>query len=473
MTEDAEIDATDNPGQPLTLLVVEDEPNFRAALAALVASEGFATLESSSLEEARKTLATTLVDAVLVDLSLPDGSGLDLIGDREALGQPEFVVVTGDATAETAVSALRRGALDYLTKPVDRSRLRSVLTNLQRTRTLKGDVSTLREHLRELGRFGPLVGRSEAMQNVYTLIQRVAPVDAAVLVTGESGTGKELVAESIHRLSGRRTRPFLAVNCGAVSPALIESELFGHEKGSFTGADRRRLGFFERADGGTLFLDEITEMPLDLQVRLLRVLEARAVTRVGATEAIPVDVRIVAASNRDPLEAVKNGTLREDLLYRLNVFPIHLPPLRTRGADVPLLAQHFLDRINAKQGTAKRFTPRALARMQDAPWPGNVRELKNVVERAAILANESIDLEALPTLKASEPIIDAGDDALRVKVGSTLADVERQLILSTLAAFDGHKGRTAETLGNSLKTLYNRLNVYQGHGQRERPKPSE
>jgi DNA-binding NtrC family response regulator len=468
MTEDAEILAAPKR----LILVVEDESNLRGALVALVESEGFAALEASNLEDAHKLLASTVVDAALVDLSLPDGSGLDLIGHGETLGQPEFVVVTGDTTAETAVSALRRGALDYLTKPVDRSRLRSVLTNLQRTRALKGDVSDLRDHLRELGRFGALVGRSEAMQNVYTLIQRVAPADAAVLVTGESGTGKELVAQSIHRLSNRRASPFLAVNCGAVSPTLIESELFGHEKGSFTGADRRRLGFFERADGGTLFLDEITEMPLDLQVKLLRVLEAKAVTRVGATEAIPIDVRIVAASNRDPFEAVKKGTLREDLLYRLNVFPIELPPLRKRGGDVALLAQHFLDQLNAKQGTAKRFTPRALARMQDAPWPGNVRELKNVVERAVILANESIDLDALPTVKATGPSGEVEDNTLRVTIGSTLADVERRLILSTLEAFDGHKGRTAEALGISLKTLYNRLNIYQGHGQHERPKPA-
>jgi DNA-binding NtrC family response regulator len=439
-----------------------------------VAREGFASIEVATLADARKALATTRVDAALVDLTLPDGSGLDLIGAPEALGHPEYVVVTGDATAETAVEALRRGALDYLTKPFDRNRLRSVLTNLQRTRALKADVGGLRAQMAALGHFGALGGRSEPMQSVYRLIQRVAATDASVFVTGESGTGKELVAQTIHELSARRARPCIAVNCGALSPTLIESELFGHEKGSFTGADRRKLGYFERADGGTLFLDEISEMPLDLQVKLLRVLEAGTVTRVGATEAMRIDVRILAASNRDPVESVAKNLLREDLFYRLNVFPIHLPPLRERGADVTLLAQHFLDQLNARQGSAKRFSPSALAKMQAAAWAGNVRELKNVVERAAILADDVIDPDDLPTLKSADLIPDGEESLLRVRVGSPLAEVERRLILATLAALGGNKGRTAEALGISLKTLYNRLNMYQGHGQNERPpKPTD
>jgi two-component system, NtrC family, response regulator AtoC len=460
--------------QPLTLLIVEDEQHLRAALSALVAREGFASIEVATLADARKALATTRVDAALVDLTLPDGSGLDLIGAPEALGHPEYVVVTGDATAETAVEALRRGALDYLTKPFDRNRLRSVLTNLQRTRALKADVGGLRAQMAALGHFGALGGRSEPMQSVYRLIQRVAATDASVFVTGESGTGKELVAQTIHELSARRARPCIAVNCGALSPTLIESELFGHEKGSFTGADRRKLGYFERADGGTLFLDEISEMPLDLQVKLLRVLEAGTVTRVGATEAMRIDVRILAASNRDPVESVAKNLLREDLFYRLNVFPIHLPPLRERGADVTLLAQHFLDQLNARQGSAKRFSPSALAKMQAAAWAGNVRELKNVVERAAILADDVIDPDDLPTLKSADLIPDGEESLLRVRVGSPLAEVERRLILATLAALGGNKGRTAEALGISLKTLYNRLNMYQGHGHNERPaKPAD
>ena len=362
--------------------------------------------EASTLEEARKRLAETSPDAVLVDLTLPDGSGLDLLGEPATDGAPEYIVVTGDAAAETAVQALKRGALDYLTKPVDRARLRSVLANVRRTRVLKEEVVGLRGQLRDFGRFGRLVGRSESMQKVYELIERVAPTDACVFVTGESGTGKELVAETVHLLSRRRSEAFLAVNCGAMAPTLIESEFFGHEKGSFTGADRRRIGYFERANGGTLFLDEITEMPQELQVKLLRVLEVGAVTRVGATEPTPVNVRVVAASNRDPAQAVAKGQLREDLLYRLNVFPIELPPLRTRGEDVALLAEHFLEQVNAREGTRKRFSPRALARLQALSWPGNVRELKNAVERAAILADVTIDAETLPVPQADTPLAD-------------------------------------------------------------------
>ena len=471
MNEPAEIQSS---APQFTLLIVEDEINLRTALVALVEREGFQSVEAATLEEARKTLAQTVIDAVLVDLTLPDGDGLALIGDPNALGHPEYVVVTGDASAQTAVTALQRGALDYLTKPLDRSRLRSVLANIERTRALKSNVSGLRAHLSELGHFGEMTGRSESMRKVYGLIQRVAETEASVFVTGESGTGKELVAGTVHALSRRGTHPFLAVNCGSLSPTLIESELFGHEKGSFTGADRRRIGYFERAHGGTLLLDEITEMPLELQVKLLRVLETGTVTRVGATEATPVDVRILAASNRDPLGAVAQGVLREDLFYRLNVFPIELPPLRERGADISLLAQHFLDQLNGREGTAKRFMPGALTLMQSCAWPGNVRELKNAVERAAILADELIDVDDLPTLKSTDEIPDGDESVLRVKIGSRLAEVERRMILATLEALGGHKARTAERLGISLKTLYNRLNMYQGHGHNERPtKPEE
>jgi DNA-binding NtrC family response regulator len=454
---------------PLDLLIVEDDPNLRAALVALVSREGALPREAATLEEARKALAEAPLDAVLVDLTLPDGSGLDLLGDREARGAPEYIVVTGDASAETAVQALKRGALDYLTKPIDRARLRSVLANVQRTRVLKEDVVDLRGQLREFGRFGRLVGRSEAMQKVYELIERVAPTDAGVFLTGESGTGKELVAETVHLLSRRRARAFVAVNCGAMAPTLIESELFGHEKGSFTGADRRRTGYFERADGGTLFLDEITEMPQELQVKLLRVLEIGAVTRVGSTEPTPVNVRVLAASNRDPAEAVSSGRLREDLFYRLDVFPIELPPLRARGEDTALLAEHFLQLVNARDGSRKQFTPGALARLQALPWPGNVRELKNVVERSAILADTTIQAGMLPLPHADVPI--AEEATLSVRVGTPLGEIERRVILATLESLDGNKRRTAEVLGISLKTLYNRLNVYeaqaQGHGERD------
>jgi two-component system response regulator AtoC len=311
-----------------------------------------------------------------------------------------------------------------------------------------------------------MVGRSAPMQEVYDLIAKVAPTTASVFVTGESGTGKELVAETIHRLSRRRDRPFLAVNCGAMTATLIESELFGHEKGSFTGADRRRVGYFEQASGGTLLLDEITEMPLELQVKLLRVLESGTLLRVGGNEPIRVDVRVIAASNRDPQVAVKEGVLREDLLYRLCVFPIHLPPLRERGDDVALLAEGFLAELNERDATEKRFSEAALEQIRSLAWPGNVRELRNAVERAAILADQVIGPRALPEAKGGCAGSDTrpagpGDEAvLEVRPGSSIADVERRLILATLEQVDGDKKRAAELLGISLKTLYNRLNVY-------------
>jgi two-component system response regulator AtoC len=450
----------------LRALIVEDDPDFRASLAALVSREGYETSQAASLEEARAALAAHPPDLALVDLGLPDGSGLELLRQDDGNRSAELVVVTGNATIETAVAALREGALDYLVKPIDRARLRSVLAHVARTRELKREVSDLRDELRDLGRFGPMVGRSPAMQSVYDLIQRVAPTQATVFITGESGTGKELVAQTIHRLSPRRDKPCVALNCGAISPTLIESELFGHERGSFTGADRRRAGYFEEAAGGTLFLDEITEMPIELQVKLLRVLETETITRVGATEAVKVDVRVITASNRDPRKAVEEGTLREDLLYRLNVFPIHLPALRERAGDVELLAEHFLAELNERESTSKRFSGAAMDRLCALPWPGNVRELKNVVERAAILADTTIEPSALPE-PANGPTTLAADASLQIRVGSSIADVERRLILATLDQLAGDKKRAAEVLGISLKTLYNRLNVYAAAGARE------
>jgi DNA-binding NtrC family response regulator len=465
MSRDPESHETAEP-QPPTALIVEDDADFRASVAALVSRRDFEVREAATLAEARRAIEEEAPDVVLLDLTLPDGDGLALLEEDPLTEHSEFVVMTGDGALETAVEAMRRGALDYLPKPLDRSRLETVLTNVSRTRGLKGEVSELRGELRSLGRFGPMVGRSKAMQEAYDLIAKVAPTESTVFVTGESGTGKELVAETVHRLSGRKDRPLLAVNCGAMSATLIESELFGHEKGSFTGADRRRRGFFEEADGGTLFLDEVTEMPIELQVKLLRVLETGAITRVGATSPTPVDVRIVTASNRDPEEAVGEGILREDLLYRLNVFPVHLPPLRERGDDVELLARYFLDGINEREGTSKRLSDDALRRLQDLEWPGNVRELKNVVERAAILADHVIGPDLLPEPDpARRPASSAA--MLEVRVGSSIADAERRLILATLEQLDGDKKRAAELLGISLKTLYNRLNVYEARAEED------
>jgi DNA-binding NtrC family response regulator len=437
-------------------LIVDDDPGFVLGLAELVKREGFAVARAGSLKQAREEIATNPPHILLVDLHLPDGSGLDLLEGFEPLTAPEVVLITGHASIETAVDALRRGVADYLTKPVDFARVKMALGNVTRALEMRGEIINLRGELRKLGRFGPLIGASPPMQGVYDLIARVARTDASVLITGETGTGKELVAETIHALSRRSKEAFLPLNCGAVSANLIESELFGHERGSFTGADRMHKGYFERANRGTLFLDEITEMPTDLQVRLLRALEAAAVTRVGGSERIKVDVRIVAATSRRVEEAVAGGKLREDLFYRLNVFPIPVPALRARGDDVELLAEQFLSELNVAQGTAKRFTRACLERLRKHSWPGNVRELKNVVQRAFILAEEDLGVESL-RLGVTEEM---AASSLVMRVGSPIAEVERRFILTTLDHFEGDKKKAADVLKISLKTLYNRLNEY-------------
>jgi two-component system, NtrC family, response regulator HydG len=436
-------------------LLVDDDVNFVLGLAEVVGREGFTTKTATSLKEARNEIGKSVPDVLLIDLHLPDGTGLEVVKELEENPGPEIVLITGHGTIETAVEAMRHGASDYLVKPVDFARVRMVLANVTRTRDLKQQIGSLRGELRKLGRFGPLIGASPQMQKVYDLIGKVAPTEATILVLGETGTGKELVAETVHSLSRRHKEPFLPINCGAVSPTLIESELFGHERGSFTGADRMHKGYFERAHRGTLFLDEITEMPHELQVKLLRVLETGKVTRIGGNESIPVDVRVIAASNRKPEEAVTSGKLREDLHYRLNVFPIHLPPLRDRRDDVDLLAEHFLSQLNKEQGTSKDFTRPALQRLRTHNWPGNVRELKNLVHRAYILAEEHIGIDSLPLGVQETP-----GSNLNVKVGTSLGEVEQRLILATLEDCEGDKKKAAEVLGISLKTLYNRLNEY-------------
>jgi DNA-binding NtrC family response regulator len=312
-----------------------------------------------------------------------------------------------------------------------------------------------------LNAIGPLLGASPAMQEVFRLIERVGPTEAGVLLTGESGSGKELAAQSIHEYSARRGGPFIAINCGAIPTGLIEAELFGYEKGSFTGAMRSHAGVFERAEGGTLLLDEVTEMPLDMQTRLLRVLETRKFYRVGASTELTSDVRVIAATNRCPLQAVQKGQLREDLLYRLAVFPVALPPLRERGEDVELLAEHFLKELNAQGRTQKRLSALARMMLKQHTWPGNVRELKNCIERAYILGDTVLDLAPMiPGAAAHSGDQAASLDRLNIRVGSRIYDMERSLIEATLDYFKGNKRRAADTLGCSLKTLYNKLNGY-------------
>jgi two-component system response regulator AtoC len=439
-------------------LLVDDDPDFANILSELVDAEGFTATCVSSLARARQEIAATVPDILLVDIHLPDGNGLELL---EGLGPaaPEVVLITGQASVETAVQALRLGVADYLTKPVDFPRLKMVLGHVARTLEMKSEIGALRTELRRLGRFGALIGASPPMQKVYDLIGRVARTDAGILLTGETGTGKEVVAQTIHALSRRSHKPFVPVDCGAMSPSVIESELFGHERGSFTGAERQHKGYFERAHLGTVFLDEITEMPLELQVKLLRVLETSDVLRVGADKPINVDVRIIAATNRRPDEAVAAGKLREDLLYRLNVFPIPLPPLRERGEDVERLAEHFLGELNAAEGQTKQFTAAGRERLLRHKWPGNLRELKNVIHHAFIVADRDLDLEDLGGTAPGS----VASRSLTMTVGTPLVDAERRLILAALDQFEGDKKKVASALRISMATLYTRLGAYKAH----------
>ena len=327
---------------------------------------------------------------------------------------------------------------------------------------LQAEVDDLLAGMQRNGRFGPMVGRSGPMRLVYEQIARVAGTSVSVFITGDSGTGKELVARTVHDLSRRRAQPFLAVNCGAISPHLIESQIFGHEQGSFPGADHPHPGLFERAHGGTLFLDEITEMPLEVQVKLLRLLESGSCMRIGSTTPIEADVRVIAATNRDPAQAVASGALRDDLMYRLNVFPIDLPPLRQRREDLPLLVTHFLREIGLREGNSKHASPQALKRLAEYGWPGNVRELRNVLQRAYVMtAGSEIGDGWLPRSRLTDPALPQGpSSSLEIAIGTPLAAAERQLVIATLEHFAHHKERTAAALGISLKTLYNRLKEY-------------
>jgi DNA-binding NtrC family response regulator len=440
-------------------LAVDDDPNFLSALAELIEGQGFTTNTALNLRDARAQVSHRTPDVALVDLYLPDGSGIDLLKDLELGAATEVVLMTGHADVESAVQALRLGASDYLTKPLDIGRLKSILANVASLQQPAPTVLTPAPETPESGqqRLGLLLGASTTMQSLYEMLTRVAPTDATVFLIGESGTGKDLAAQTVHQLSRRTKAPFLPLNCGAISPTLIESELFGHERGSFTGAARRHKGYFERAHGGTLFLDEITEMPIELQVKLLRALETGTVVRIGGDQPTEVDVRVIAATNRDPQKAVSDGKLREDLLYRLSVFPIHMPPLRERGDDIQLLADYFLSQLNERQGTGKRFSEDSMERLRSHTWPGNVRELKNVVHRAFIMADQEINSRCLPR--------EVGGDSglvrsLHFQVGTSIEEVERRLIMATLEAYGGNKRKTAEILGVSLKTLYNRLNGY-------------
>src|SRR2546429_4439931 len=378
-----------------------------------------------------------------------------------------IILTARNSSIETALRAIQdEGAYHYFEKPVDPEKFLPVLERAAELAETRRENEILRRQLRDRGAFGELIGNSETMQKVYVLIEQVASSSASVLITGESGTGKELVARTIHNLSPRRNAPFLAINCSAIPDTLMESELFGHEKGAFTGAVSRRHGCFELANTGTLLLDEIGEMPSLLQAKLLRVIEERVVHRLGSRKDIPIDVRILAATNKDPQTAVADGSLREDLLYRLNVITIHMPPLTERMDDLPLLTQHLVTRLAAKHSRPARFiSPAALDALRFHSWPGNVRELRNVVERAVVICSgEQIERHHFAPYPFDQRQRQRAEDTVTFPVGTPLEEIERQMILRTLDKTGNNKTKAADLLEISLKTLHNKLNSYRERG---------
>jgi DNA-binding NtrC family response regulator len=441
------------------VLIVEDDPATRSGLAELVQAWGFNTDEAPDGEEGLRRVTTFRPAIIVSDLVMPRMGGLELLRAlKDQLSDITFILLTAQGTVESAVEAIKEGAYDYLSKPVDPQRLQILLQkSVERQETLR-EVRHLRRQLREVGTFGRIVGNSAGIRSVYRVIEQAAPTAASVLISGESGTGKELIAQTIHELSPRSSFPFVAINCAAIPETLLESEIFGHEKGAFTGAHDRRTGVFELAHRGTLFLDEIAEMMPATQVKLLRVLQERTFRRLGGRQEQSVDVRVIAATNQNPLDAVRSGKLREDLYYRLNVFAIELPPLRERREDIPLLIQQFLNEFNRANGKNIRAVDQdAMYILEHYPWPGNIRELRNVIERATILA----DVDFIEARHLPPALVSRGEESLptlTLSPGTTVDEAERRLILLTLEHTRNNKTRAAEILGISLKTLHNKLN---------------
>ncbi|QHN03191.1 sigma-54-dependent Fis family transcriptional regulator [Granulicella sp. WH15] len=462
------------------VLIVEDELHARTGLAELVESWGYRAESAADGVEGLEKVQQWNPAIVVTDLKMPRMDGMQLLGRiSEMQERVAVVMLTAQGSIESAVEAMQMGAYDYLPKPVDPIRLKVILQNASRQREADVELEATRRQLRDTGVLGPLVGSSPEMRAIFSLIERVAPSNVSVLVTGESGTGKELVARSLHDLSSRRGKPFVAVNCAAIPETLIESEIFGHEKGAFTGALERRAGCFELAEEGTLLLDEIGEMPAATQAKLLRVLEDRKLRRLGSKVETPVDVRVVAATNKDPEKAVASGELRGDLYYRLNVFNIQMPPLRAHKGDIEPIAEKMIDDMNERHHCkVTGMTDALLERLKAYNWPGNVRELRNTIERATILAGTGmIGVEHLPPhfgeagfappahpeRQAVEPqlaLVDDRSTTVHVEVGTTVDEAEKQLILKTLLSTHNNKTRAAEILGISSKTLQNKLKEY-------------
>ena len=435
------------------ILVVDDEPGVQESLRMLLKSEGDVTV-AGNVDEALREVALSTPDVVLLDLVMPGRSGLELLQEFADRGlRAPIIVLTATNTVSAAVEAMKRGAADFVTKPFEPEAIKLKVRDKLEKRELEDEVERLRDEIEERQQLGAIVGRSEAMRDVFRTIERIAKAEATVLVTGESGTGKELVARAIHDHSPRAEKPFIAVNCGAIPSELIESELFGHEKGAFTGASERRAGRFEAADGGTLFLDEIGELGQAVQVKLLRALQERTFERVGSSQSITVDVRIVTATNRDLAEEVKNGNFREDLYYRVAVVPLSLPPLRDRREDIRLLAQHFLERL----GPDRKLTPAALGSLEGYGWPGNVRELENAIEYSLAMAEgETIDREDLPPAIGHSGQAEALREQWRQGergFEETVNRFETDILREALAANGWNQTKTASAIGITRRVL--------------------
>jgi DNA-binding NtrC family response regulator len=454
---------------PDKVLIVEDEENARTGLAELVSSWGYRTETAKDGLDALDKVIAWAPTIVVTDLKMPRMDGLELL---ERLGdQPQqmaVVVLTAQGSIDSAVDAMKMGAYDYIQKPVDPTRLRAILQNAARQKDTERELEVTRRQLRDAGILGRLVGKSRKMQEIFALVERVAPSTASVLITGESGTGKEMVARTLHDLSPRKAKPYVAINCSAIPETLIESEIFGHEKGAFTGALERRAGCFELAEEGTLLLDEIGEMPIATQAKLLRVLEDRKLRRLGSKTETEVNVRVLAATNKVPEEAVANGQLRNDLYYRLNVFNIHMPPLREHKEDLQDLTEALIIDLNEKHGRdIGTVEDEVMKAFQAYSWPGNVRELRNTLERAVILATgRLVETRHLPPGFGATQVKTADYDpnAIHLGVGTTVEEAEKQLILRTLSSTNNNKTRAAEILGISLKTLHNKLKEYGSNG---------
>ena len=452
------------------ILIADDDLTAQDDWRETLAGWGYDSSFAEDGEKALQAVETLQPHVLLCDLQMPRRNGLDLLSAMKERGLNfATVMISGVGQIDDAVRAIKLGAYDYLTKPVDLDRLQILLKNLTSHVKLSEENQRLRRHLADAGKLGSLIGRSLPMRRVMALIDQVAPSSASVLIAGESGTGKEIVARTIHELSARHDGPFIPLNCAAIPDTLIESELFGHERGAFTGADKRRAGCFELAEGGTLFLDEIGEMKTDLQAKLLRVLEDRKLRRVGGSNEISVDVRVLAASNRNLDTAISDGTFRDDLYYRLNVFTLQLPPLRERREDIPLFIEHFLTQLESPSNkSVTGLEPDCLEALKAYAWPGNIRELRNVMERALIVTRGPlISLEDLPphlTPKRSE-----SRPVFEITIGTPLHNVEMELAQRTIAFANGNKSEAARLLGISLKTLYNWLKAEEEEQQATTP----